>query len=151
MPISIAIESGHRQTRPARVYGLSYGTTEVTPRQLNQPILFSGARRNPPLLLKRELDASFTAQFGSVLGQVLPTVNLNFYRVDPSGSGEMQVFYVITLSSAIISRAAWMVLPVHERTRFVERQVEEIEIAYRGFDSSVPAYVATTSDDWSQD
>jgi hypothetical protein len=167
MAISLVIEIERRQTNKTRVYGVSYGVASIAPRDLNGPIRFMGARSNPPLLLTLDGGSSFTAVFGSVIGRPLPTVNLDFYRPDPTGSGESQLFYTIILSHAVISRDAWTVRSIARRSppaesrleriesrvaplQYGERQVEEIEIVYERIDWRYWGGPGTTADDWSE-
>jgi len=159
MTIRIAIEIGQAKTTRAQVYGMSYGLKMLTPRNLSYAIKLdvgtgqaSGKRQYPPLIIRKEIDPSSPLLFTSLTGQVLPAVNLKFYRTDRSGSGSEENFYTIILSNAVITRNQRRILPMRDwRPQSIgQGDLEEVEFTFQKIEFGHETASTTAEDDWSK-
>ncbi len=83
--------------------------------------------------------------FSLLKNTVLPQVRIDFYRPDPSGSGESQQFYTIILIDATITSQGLRFVP--EAFSEAVRSAEQIAIAFRDIQW---VYNAPSADhDWS--
>ena len=65
----------------------------------------TGARVHGPLRVLKRLDKATPLLYKALtLNQNLPSVELRWYRPDPTGNGEIQHFQTTTLSNALVSK-----------------------------------------------
>ena len=70
----------------------------------------TGARVHGPLRILKRIDKATPLLFKALTqNQRLPKLELKWYRPDPTGSGEIQHFYTVTIQDAMCSRIeAWL-------------------------------------------
>ena len=127
-----------------RIYSMVHGVNTPTPgymrAALERQASLSG--HNPPITI---IAANSSLLFFSLLkNTVLPQVRIEFYRPDPSGSGEMEQYYTIILTDAVITSngLSFVRAPLSERNN----GAEQIAIAYQKIEW---AYNTSHSDSWS--
>jgi hypothetical protein len=139
-----------RQMRTGKVpvYSISYGLNAVTPRSLIRSFVSGPTFQRPPITIRTASSPTSPLRFASLMGQVLPGVNIRFHRQDLAGSGEEQLFYEIIPGNAVIARDVWINLfSIRERSGSINPVLEEIEMAFH--DIHWQQYGASNSDDWS--
>jgi len=144
-----------------RCYAMSYGTTTLSGGNLNPAFEWrrealtgqaSGSRQHSSITITKDIDPPSASMFASCIGKELHSVKLNFYRPDPKGSGDSQLFYAITLAHAVLTRGARKILPIRSSggSGYTTREVEEVQITFKKIEVSNVTGKTMSSDSWSQ-
>jgi len=169
MPIFLEFSSTTRSfgRGKGKVYGMSYGQTTVTPRNLNLSLLqmasdsssssssgqTSGRRHHSPIVIVKEVDSASPLLWQACCtNEVLQSADLNFAR--PTGNGGKEVVISrITLTNAVISKVQRYTPLVPKKPgsssgRKDTNELEEIELTFQKIAFSNVKGKKSASDDW---
>lgn len=109
----------------------------------------SGARVHGPLRVLKRLDKATPLLFKAlVTNQVLPTLELRWYRPSPAGTGEIEHYYTIKLTDAAVTLVqAWLPNTV-DPTVAHYTSMEWVEFNYRKITETWVDGGIEHEDDW---
>ncbi len=142
----VVVERSGKVSR-TQVYVVNLGGTPRTESSMRYAVqLQAGSNaQHPPITV---IAANPSLLFFCLLqNTVLPQVRLEFYRPDPSGTGEMQQFYTIVLTDAMMRSRGRRFVP--ESSTEKGGVAEEIEISFQKIAWEYGAATAAHNDPWS--